>query len=156
MDKTFIMVKPDAIRRNLLHEILDELKKEQFDIVRSGYIKVNEPLILSHYEDVIKSLNIDYFKDAVIRCFNNETVWIAELKSTHDPIRRLRTLIGATDPKKAEPHTIRGKYGVDSFEEATKEKRMIDNLVHASDSMKAVQKELELWFETYKHLRSDI
>lgn len=147
MEKTFILLKPDALRRELVEEIQSILLNEQFEITRSAYVQVTEPLIIAHYQSVIESLNIDYFKDAVINCFKDQTVWIAELISNQNTIQRLRQLIGATDPKKADPHTIRGKYGIDSFEDATREKRMIENLIHASDSIEAAQFELSLWFE---------
>lgn len=147
MEKTFILLKPDALRRQLVEEIQSILLKEQFEIARSAYVQVTEPLIIAHYQSVIESLNIDYFKDAVINCYKDQTVWIAELISNQNTIQRLRQLIGATDPKKADPHTIRGKYGIDSFEDATREKRMIENLIHASDSIEAAQFELSLWFE---------
>lgn len=147
MEKTFILLKPDALSRQLVEDIQSILLKEQFEIVRSAYVLVTEPLIVAHYQSVIDALNIDYFKDAVIQCFKDQTVWIAELISNQNTIQRLRQLIGATDPKKAEPHTIRGKYGIDSFEDANREKRMIENLVHASDSLEAVEYELSLWFE---------
>lgn len=147
MEKTFILLKPDALSRQLVEDIQSILLKEQFEIVRSAYVLVTEPLIVAHYQSVIDALNIDYFKDAVIQCFKDQTVWIAELISNQNTIQRLRQLIGATDPKKAEPHTIRGKFGIDSFEDANREKRMLENLVHASDSLEAVEYELSLWFE---------
>lgn len=147
MEKTFILLKPDALSRQLVEDIQSILLKEQFEIVRSAYVQVTEPLIVAHYQSVIDALNIDYFKDAVITCFKDQTVWIAELISHQNTIQRLRQLIGATDPKKAEPHTIRGKFGIDSFEDANREKRMIENLVHASDSLEAVEYEISLWFE---------
>lgn len=147
MEKTFILLKPDALSRQLVEDIQSILLKEQFEIVRSAYVLVTEPLIVAHYQSVIDALNIDYFKDAVIQCFKDQTVWIAELISNQNTIQRLRQLIGATDPKKADPHTIRGKYGIDSFEVANREKRMLENLVHASDSLEAVKYELSLWFE---------
>lgn len=147
MEKTFILIKPDAIKRQLTEEIIDILKKNGFEIVRSKYVEVHEARILSHYKNVIESLNIPYFKKAVIDCFSGQTVWIAELMSKENTIIKLRQLIGATDPMKAEPHTIRGKYGLDSFEAATREQRMIENLVHASDSYEAADFELSLWFD---------
>lgn len=152
MEKTFILIKPDAIKRQLTEEIIEILKKEQFEITKSKYVQVTEDIILTHYKSVIESLNIPYFKDAVITCFKNKTVWIAELVSKDNTIKKLRQLIWATDPTKAEPHTIRGMYGIDSFEEATREQRMIENLVHASDSHEAAQFELSLWFDNAEGL----
>ena len=62
-------------------------------------------------------------------------------------IHEVRELIGATDPSKALPLSIRGRFGLDSIDQAVSEKRMVNNLIHASDSKESVERELKLWFE---------
>ena len=85
--------------------------------------------------------------NAILRFFKDQDVLIAEISSEHQTIARLRELIGATDPSKAEPHTVRGMFGIDSYERASKEERMIENLIHASDSLESAANEFKLWFE---------
>ncbi|MEI7667708.1 MAG: nucleoside-diphosphate kinase, partial [Erysipelotrichaceae bacterium] len=68
--------------------------------------------------------------------------------SDHDDIvAQVRTIVGPTDPAKADPNTIRGRFGTDTMEKSKSEKRLLRNLIHASDSDENAQKELELWFK---------
>jgi nucleoside-diphosphate kinase len=147
MEKTFILLKPDAIKRNLVNDILHTLNQEALIIHQSKFVKVTEDRILAHYQEVIDRLNLPYFKQAILNCFKDQEVFIAEVVSESNTIVKVRELIGATDPSKAEPHTIRGMFGIDSFDRASKEERMIENLIHASDSTESAAYELKLWFE---------
>ena len=148
MSKTFVMLKPDALERHLEKNIIDTFILEGYEILRQKRMTATKDTILSHYEEVIKRLNLEYFTDAIIDAFDGKDVIILELKhSKKDAIQTIRELIGATDPSKAHKESIRGKLGKDSFELATKEKRMIHNLIHASDSDGSYQKEVALWFE---------
>ena len=147
MEKTFILIKPDAIKRNLAEDILNIFKSESLIIQQSKMVKVSEERIIAHYQEVIDRLNLPYFKQAILKFFKDKEVLIAEVVSESNTILKVRELIGATDPSKADPHSIRGMFGIDSFEKASKESRMIENLIHASDSKESAEFELALWFE---------
>lgn len=148
MSQTFVMLKPDAIERHLEKHIIDIFIEEGYEILRQKRVTATKEIILSHYDEVIKRLDLEYFTAAIIDSFDGKDVIVLELKhSQKDCIQAIRSLIGATDPSKADQDSIRGKYGNDSFEEASKEKRMINNLIHASDSMESYEKEVTLWFE---------
>ena len=147
MEKTFILIKPDAIKRNLAEDILNIFKSESLIIQQSKMVKVSEERIIAHYQEVIDRLNLPYFKQAILKFFRDKEVLIAEVVSESNTILKVRELIGATDPSKADPHSIRGMFGIDSFEKASKESRMIENLIHASDSKESAEFELALWFE---------
>lgn len=148
MSKTFVMLKPDALERHLDKNIIDTFILEGYEILRQKRMTATKDTIISHYEEVIKRLDLEYFTDAIIDAFAGKDVIVLELKhSKKDAIQSIRELIGATDPSKADKESIRGKFGKDSFELASKEKRMIQNLIHASDSVESYQKEVTLWFE---------
>ncbi|MGB0175019.1 MAG: nucleoside-diphosphate kinase [Acholeplasmataceae bacterium] len=147
MEKTFILIKPDAMKRNLAEVILNIFKSESLIIQRSKTVKVSEERIIAHYQEVIDRLNLPYFEQAILNFFKDQEVLIAEVVSESNTIVRVRELIGATDPAKADSHSIRGMFGIDSFEKASKESRMIENLIHASDSKESAEFELALWFE---------
>lgn len=148
MSKTFVMLKPDALERHLDKNIIDTFILEGYEILRQKRMTATKDTILFHYEEVIKRLDLEYFTDAIIDAFDGKDVIVLELKhSKKDAIQSIRELIGATDPSKADKESIRGKFGKDSFELASKEKRMIQNLIHASDSVESYQKEVTLWFE---------
>lgn len=145
---TFIMFKPDTTERHLDQILIQIFIDNGYHIERSREVIVDEKLILSHYEDVIKAVNKDYFKNAILNSFLGKRVLVYEIsKDAEDVIHEVRDLIGATDPAKALPTSIRGKFGIDSIEVAMSEKRMVNNLIHASDSKESVERELKLWFE---------
>lgn len=149
MSQTFVMLKPDTIERHLEKDIIDIFLQQGYEILRQKRVTATKDIIISHYDDVIKRLDLEYFTAAIIDAFDQKDVIVLELKHSHkDSIYEIRTLIGATDPSKADKDSIRGKYGTDSFDAATKEKRMIYNLIHASDSVESYEKEVILWFKS--------
>lgn len=145
--RTFIMLKPDAIEKNLESEILGFFKDHGIEVVRWDTVLVDEPLIMNHYQEVIEKLNLPDFPHRIRSYFVGKTVRIFELESKeNNVVAKVRELIGATDPSKAGPDTIRGKYSNDNMELAKQEQRLVHNLIHASDSDESAYKEIELWF----------
>jgi nucleoside-diphosphate kinase len=147
MSTTFIMLKPDAMAKDLENEILDIFRKEGIDVLRSKSVKIDEALILKHYEEVIQRVAIPGFADRLKREFVGQTVRVFELHSNHEHIfEKVRQLIGPTEPIKAGPDTIRGRFSSDSYDQAKLEDRPVRNLIHASDSEESAAREIELWF----------
>ena len=145
---TFVMIKPDAIGRDLEQEIKNFFVRQGYTIKREKILKVNKSIILDHYDEVIKRIGTSEFKKAVINEFYNKNVIILEVSSKdRDIVAKVRELIGATDPALAKRNTIRGIHGLDSLSLARTENRMLRNLVHASDSDLSAAKELKLWFK---------
>lgn len=148
LQPTFILLKPDALKRGLKDDILSFFAKRSFTIIRQKLVTVDEEKILNHYQEVIERIGSVDFRQAVLREFVNETVCVVEIASEHcDVVAWVRDLIGSTDPVAARLDTIRGMYGEDSMADARAENRMLRNLIHASDSDENVQKELLLWFD---------
>ena len=147
---TFIMLKPDALEAHLENKILDIFREEGITVLRKKTVIVDEKLILKHYEEVIERLK-DRVPDFSLRVKNefvDKTVRIFELGyHHHDIVEKGRTIVGATDPAKADPNSIRGKYASDTMEKSVEEGRMLRNLIHASDSDENAKKELKLWFK---------
>lgn len=145
---TFVMIKPDAMARDLDTEIKNFFVRQGYQIKREKILKVNKTLILAHYDEVIKRIGTSDFKKAVVNEFYNQEVAILEIVSNEpDLVAKVRELIGATDPALAKRNTIRGIHGLDSLSKARAENRMLRNLVHASDSDENAAKELKLWFK---------
>ncbi len=147
MNKTFSILKPDCLERNLQKEILEAIQKAGFIIVQKKEIVVSEATILKHYEEVIAKVGTVEFRNSILDSFVGQKVIILEIGGQENTISSFRELVGATDPAKASHNSIRGKYGEDSMEKAMIEKRMLNNLIHASDSESNVDKELNLWFK---------
>ncbi len=145
--KSFVLIKPDAIKRKLDQVILNELKSLPCVITKQAEVVVEDEIILKHYHEVIVRLNIPGFKEMILDEFKNQKVFILQCEGDDDHlIQMIRTKIGATDPSLAEPNSIRGRYGEDSLVLAKASSRMIRNLIHASDSVDAAEFECDLWF----------
>lgn len=147
MNKSYVMLKPDCYQRNLVPTLIDEIKANGFIIVNEKEVIVSEEKILKHYEEVITRLQSDSFKQSVLKAFVGQRVLALEITNdTGDCIEKFREFIGPTDPAKADKTTLRGKYGKDSLQQSMAEGRMLNNLIHASDSEENAEKELALWF----------
>ncbi len=147
MKSTFVMLKPDALQRNLVDLILLEFKQAGYTIVRKQLKTVDESTILAHYDEVISRVQLPHFRERILETFVNQDVVIAEITKDDDVVNSVRTFIGKTNPKEADPSSIRGKFGEDDMNVAIKEGRLVQNLVHASDSDESAQSELALWFK---------
>jgi nucleoside-diphosphate kinase len=145
---TFVLIKPDAMKLGLADTILERFRQEGLTVLRSKKVRVEKEKILVHYEDVLARLNKDYLAQAILDEFLDQEVMILVLsEQDHDPITHVRTIIGATDPSKADPSSLRGQFIHDTLEQSIIEKRWLGNLIHASDSPEAVVKETALWFD---------
>lgn len=145
--KCFVLIKPDAIKRKLEQVILNELKSVPCVITRQAEVIVEDEIILKHYHEVIARLDLPGFKEMILNEFKNQKVIILQCESDDDQlIQKIRTKIGATDPSLADPNSIRGRYGEDSLVLSKASKRMLRNLIHASDSIQAAEFECDLWF----------
>lgn len=153
MNKTFLMLKPDSIDKGLVKTIIGELKKAELMIEEFDIIKVQQEIILEHYKELIERLepnlrieeritNTYLDKYVVPMIVYSENEYINE-----NIIKYSRKLVGNTEPIKADRYTIRGKYGEDdTYDEALEQNRLVNNLIHASDSLENAEVEIKLWF----------
>lgn len=148
-----IIMKPDALDRGLVEDILQRFKNKGFSIEILGYKEVDENLIFKHYYRVIEKMGKPFKKMAVKSFVGKGMIPIILSQDGEEAIANARALIGPTDPSIALSRTIRGDYGLDSMEMANLEKRCCDNLIHGSDSHESYLEELALWFnpETYEN-----
>lgn len=148
MNKSYVMLKPDCIERGLTDTLIQEIKDNGFQIEKQKEVLVEEDRILKHYAEVIERLNSDSFKQSIIDAFvGKKVIALVITNDTGDCITKFREFIGPTDPAKADKNTIRGKYGIDSMEKSKADGRMLNNLIHASDSEENATKEISLWFD---------
>ncbi len=132
MERTLILVKPDAMERNLGGTILARLEAAGLKIVALKMLRVDEALANKHYAEHIGK---PFFKDLV--AYITSYPIIAAVFEGQDAVAVSRKTMGATDPKKAEPGTIRRDLGVD----------LQRNSVHGSDSVKTAEREISLYFK---------
>jgi nucleoside-diphosphate kinase len=173
-EKTFLMVKPDGVRKGLVGEIINRLERRDMKIVGLEMFQATRDQIDGHYpkdEAWIKrvgektlSTYEKYGYDAEAELGMTDPVkigrevrgWLIDFMTSAPMVRMVvqgihaidmvRKIVGETMPYKAEMGTIRGDFSADSPALANKEKRAVMNLVHASETADEAAHEIEFWF----------
>ncbi len=145
MERTFVMIKPDAVQRGLIGEIIARLERKGLKIVALKMLHVSKDLAENHYAEhkgksFFENL-VDYITSAPV---------VAMVVEGKNAVKVVRTLVGATNPQEAQPGTIRGDYGMDIGR----------NVIHASDSLESARREISLFFKSeeifdYKRIDED-
>lgn len=131
VERSLILIKPDAVRRRLAAEILGRIEARGFAIVEGKLLTVSRELAEEHYAEH----RAKPFFGELVEFITSGPTWALVVEG-EGAIATLRATIGATDPAQAAPGTIRGDLAVS----------MPDNLVHGSDSPESAGREVALWF----------
>jgi nucleoside-diphosphate kinase len=132
MERTLIILKPDAVQRGLCGQIIDRFEKKGLQIVGAKLMKIPKSLAETHYQPHKGKP----FYEGLVNFMTSSPVIVLALAGK-DVIAVTRKMMGATFGSKAEPGSIRGDFGVsNSF-----------NLIHGSDSPESAQRELALFFK---------
>lgn len=130
-EETLVIVKPDAVKRGLVGEILSRLQRKSLRIAEMRLIRVDRDLAERLYGEHREKA----FFSELVEFITSGDVVVARIAG-ENAIPVVRGLMGATDPVKAAPGTIRGDYGL----------VITQNLVHGSDSPESAKRELDLFF----------
>lgn len=130
--RTFTMLKPDAVKRKLTGEILARFEKRGLKIVAAKTLMISDDLAKTHYGE---HSDKPFFGD-LISYITSGPVFAMVLEGD-DVISMVRKMVGATNPKEAAVGTIRGDYAIDTGR----------NIVHASDSEESAEREINLFFD---------
>jgi nucleoside-diphosphate kinase len=131
MERSLVLIKPDAIQRRLAGEIISRLESKGLKIVAMKMLHMDKNLAQRHYA-IHKGKA--FFDDLVN--FITSTPIIAIIFQGKHAVEIIRQMMGETDPAKAHSGTIRGDFGIDIGR----------NLIHGSDSLENALKEIELFF----------
>lgn len=143
---SFILLKPDAVKRELTEQVMEYFFQKGIQIVRMNVKKATEELMAAHYEEVFSRFD-ETFRERMYEYFVGNTVVPMVLwKEGTELVPYVREIVGATEPVSAKKGTIRGELGTDSYAAADREGRTCYNLIHASDSKEAVSREIGIWF----------
>lgn len=132
MERTFLMIKPDAVQRNLIGEVVSRIERKGLKLVAAKLFQANEELAKEHYAEHVEK---PFFNDLV--SFITSGPVFAMVVEGKNVVEVTRTLVGETNPTKAAPGTIRGDYGID----------LGRNIIHGSDSNESAEREIGLWFD---------
>jgi nucleoside-diphosphate kinase len=131
VERSLILIKPDAMQRGLAGEILSRIERRGLTLRAGKLVRVDRELGETHYGEHREK---PFFGELVEFITSGST--LALVVEGEGAIATLRTTIGATNPANAEPGSIRGDLAL----------AMPDNLVHGSDSPDSAEREIALWF----------
>ena len=132
MERTFLMVKPDGVQRNLIGEIVARFEKKGFNLVGAKLMMVSEELANEHYGEHKERPFFGELVDFITSGPVFAMVWEGE-----DVIAKARLMMGETNPAESAPGTIRGDYAVNVGQ----------NIIHGSDSPESAKREIGLFFK---------
>ena len=147
MERTLIVLKPDAVQRGIIGEIITRFERVGLKIVGAKMIQPDYEHYYHHYENIGKMVS-RRGKDAfdVTLDFMNLGPVIAVVLEGVEAVSLVRKMVGTTAPKEAVPGTIRGDYAHMGFEYANGEGIGIPNLIHASGDSEEATEEINHWF----------
>ncbi len=131
MEKSLVLIKPDAMKRELAGVIIGRLQGEGLKLLALKMLHMDRDLAGRHYAVHKEKPFYNDLVDYII-----STPIVAAVFEGEGAVEKIRTIMGATDPAKSAPGTIRADYGLNVQENAT----------HASDSVENAEKEISLFF----------
>ena len=131
LERTLFIIKPDAVERNLIGKILAHVEAQGFRIVEARVARLQREECQTFYSE---HQGKPFFND-LVGYMTSGNVMLTVLESENG-IKKLREVVGATDPAQAEPGTVRALFG----------KSKQANSVHASDSPPSAEREVKLFF----------
>jgi len=132
MERTLVILKPDAVQRGLMGRILSRFEEKGLKVVAARFTRLHEELLEKHYADH----KAKPFYPGLVRFMSESPVMVLVLEGV-GAIGVTRAMMGATFGRDAAPGTIRGDFGISRSY----------NLVHGSDSAEAAEKEIALFFD---------
>ena len=129
--KTFFMIKPDGVQRNLVGEIISRVEAKGFSITKIQMMTISKELAEKHYEE---HKNKPFFNNLV--SFITSGPVVAMQVEGENVVLQIRNLMGATNPSESTPGSIRGDLATE----------LDKNVVHGSDSDESAERELLLFF----------
>ena len=132
MERTFLMVKPDGVQRNVVGEIVSRFERKGFQLVGAKLMQITPELAEQHYGEHKEK---PFFGDLV--SFITSGPVFAMVWQGENVIATARQMMGKTHPKEALPGTIRGDYGL----------TLDKNVIHGSDAPESAAREIGLFFK---------
>jgi len=152
IQQCLVLIKPDGLVKSLTGNIISALSETKLKIVGAKIVKVSRELAEKHYSELKEAQIKKHGPERGTEIFENVLRYIqgefhtervlALVYQGEDAISKIRVLAGSTNPEEADFTTIRGKYG-----RINSKTKVFENVIHCSDSEKAAEKEIQLWFK---------
>ena len=133
MEKTFIMIKPDGVQRNLVGEVISRFEKKGLKLVAMKMLYISTSMAEEHYQEHVGK---PFFEELV--SFITSGPVVAMVWEGLEVIPLAREMMGKTNPSVAAPGTIRGDYAIFTG----------NNVIHGSDSPQSAEREINIFFKT--------
>lgn len=129
--QTFVMIKPDGVRRHLVGEVLSRFERKGFEVKSLKMLSLSPDLSKAHYQE-----HVDKHFYPGLESFITSGPVVAMVLEGHEAIKVVRKMVGVTDSAEAEAGTIRGDFSLEKGE----------NIIHASDSPESAIREIANFF----------
>jgi len=175
-ERTFVILKPDAVQRGLVGETIKRIENTGLKLVAMKMVMATEDQLWKHYakDDAwflkkgertveerkaagmpIEKEAIEYGKDiirALVKFMSCGPI-VPMIWEGNQAVGIVKKIVGATEPLSSDGGTIRGDYTLDSYELASLDERAVRNLVHCSDPVEDAAREIPLWFSEEEILK---
>ena len=131
-DRTLVLLKPDAVERKLVGEIVSRFEGKNLDVVAMDIRTLDADTLAQHYEEHVGK----GFYGELVEFMSRGPVVALVIEGPEDTWEVVRAMMGATNPRTAAPGTIRGDLGI----------LFTENLVHGSDSLVSAEREIGIFF----------
>ena len=153
IQRTLVLLKPDAVQRQLTGRIISRFEDAGLKIVGMKMVWIDEEFGKKHYFDIAERRGEHVLK--ALLNYVTEGPIIAMVIEGVDAVENVRRLVGNTEPKSAQPGTIRGDFAHHTFAYTDEKGVSARNLIHASGNPEEAEREVALWFKkdeihTYK------
>lgn len=168
-ERTFVILKPDAIQRSLIGDIISRIEKTGLKLVAGKFIMATEEQCWTHYNKdeewflkkgtkivenrqamglPVEKEAIEYGRDiigALVKFMTSGPI-MTMIWEGNQAVGIVKKLVGGTEPLTSDVGTLRGDYTIDSYELAGFDDRAVRNLIHCSDMPEEAQREIKIWF----------
>jgi nucleoside-diphosphate kinase len=131
-DRTLVLLKPDTVERKLIGAVTSRFEAKNLDIVAMELRQLDADTLARHYEEHVGK----GFYGELVEFMSRGPVMAMVIEGPEDTWEVVRNMVGATNPRSADPGTIRGDLGI----------LFTENLVHGSDSLESAQREIGIFF----------
>ena len=131
-DRTLVLLKPDAVERKLVGEIVGRFEAKNLTVAAMELRRLDQATLAKHYEEHVGK---GFYAD-LVEFMSRGPVVAMVIEGEEDTWEVVRGMMGATNPRKANPGTIRGDLGI----------LFTENLVHGSDSLESATREISIFF----------
>jgi|TARA_B110000495_G_scaffold24398_1_gene17363 nucleoside-diphosphate kinase len=131
MEKTLVIIKPDAIEKKCIGKIIDRFETEGFEIVQTEMMALSDDMLNEHYSH----LTDKPFFPEIVEFMQSLPVVVLTIQA-ENAVVRVRDIVGVTDPDEADDNTLRKQFGTD----------VMKNVIHASDSVENAKAEIIRFF----------